>query len=143
LAPAKDSLGLRALTVSPVGVVRPTLARQAVQLTPDCRCTIGPSILNFQTNQLWWSMPSIWYTVSSSRSLASSPPNPSKWIYRQESNCDRWWLFGIGIRLFNRLPRTIQSLRKDRISFKNNLFSYLMNNSFCTVDTFLEHTINN
>jgi hypothetical protein len=41
-----------------------------------------------------------------------------------------------GIRLFNRLPRTIQSLRKDRNSFKNNLFSYLMNNSFYTVDDF-------
>jgi hypothetical protein len=38
-----------------------------------------------------------------------------------------------GIRLFNRLPRTIQSLSKNRISFKNNLFSYLMNNSFYTV----------
>jgi hypothetical protein len=45
-----------------------------------------------------------------------------------------------GIRLFNRFPRVrlrtkdhgvcffIQSLSKDRISFKNNLFSYLMNN---------------
>jgi hypothetical protein len=48
-----------------------------------------------------------------------------------------------GIKLFNRLPRTIQSLRKDRISFKKNLFSYLMNNSFYTVDEFLEHTVNN
>jgi hypothetical protein len=48
-----------------------------------------------------------------------------------------------GIRLFNRLPRTIQSRRKDRIGFKNNLFSYLMNNSFYTVDEFLEHKVNN
>jgi hypothetical protein len=47
-----------------------------------------------------------------------------------------------GIRLFNRLPMTIQSLRKDRISFKNNFF-YHMNNSFYTVDAFLEYTINN
>jgi hypothetical protein len=48
-----------------------------------------------------------------------------------------------GIRLFNRLPKIIQSLRKDRISFKNNLFSYLMNNSFYTADEFLKHTVNN
>jgi hypothetical protein len=41
-----------------------------------------------------------------------------------------------GIRLFNRVPATIQSLRKDRMSFKNNLFSYLMNNSFYTVAEF-------
>jgi hypothetical protein len=47
-----------------------------------------------------------------------------------------------GTWLFNRLPKIIQSLRKDRISFKNNLFSYLMNNSFYTVDEFLEHTVN-
>jgi hypothetical protein len=32
-----------------------------------------------------------------------------------------------GTRLFNKLPRTIQSLRKERINFKNNLISYLMN----------------
>jgi hypothetical protein len=48
-----------------------------------------------------------------------------------------------GIRLFNSLPRTIQSLRNDRTSFKNHLFSYLMNNSFYTVAEFLEHTVNN
>jgi hypothetical protein len=48
-----------------------------------------------------------------------------------------------GIRLINRVPKIIQSLRKDRISFKNNLFSNLMNNSFYTVDEFLEHTVNN
>jgi hypothetical protein len=48
-----------------------------------------------------------------------------------------------GVRLFNRLPMTIQSLRKDRISFKNNLFLYIMNNSLYTVDEFLEYTMNN
>jgi hypothetical protein len=48
-----------------------------------------------------------------------------------------------GIRLFNRLPMTIQSLRKDRISFKNKLFLYLMNNSFYAVAEFLEFTMNN
>jgi hypothetical protein len=48
-----------------------------------------------------------------------------------------------GIRLFNSLPRTIQSLKNDRISFKNNLSSYLMKNSFYTVAAFLEHTVNN
>jgi hypothetical protein len=47
-----------------------------------------------------------------------------------------------GIRLFKRLPMTIQSLRKDRISFKNKLFLYLMNNSFYTVAEFLEYTMN-
>jgi hypothetical protein len=41
-----------------------------------------------------------------------------------------------GIRLFNRLPMTIQSLRKDRIIFKNKLFLCLMNNSFYTVAEF-------
>jgi hypothetical protein len=48
-----------------------------------------------------------------------------------------------GIRLFNSLPGTIQSLRYDRVHFKNNLFSYLMTNSFYTVAEFLEHTVNN
>jgi hypothetical protein len=48
-----------------------------------------------------------------------------------------------GIRLFNSLPRTIQNLRNDRISFKNNLSPYLMKNSFYTVSEFLEHTVNN
>jgi hypothetical protein len=38
---------------------------------------------------------------------------------------------------------TIKSLRKDIISFKNNLVSYLMNNSFYTVAEFLEYTVNN
>jgi hypothetical protein len=38
-----------------------------------------------------------------------------------------------GIRLFNRLFMTIQSLRKDGISFKNNLVSYLMSNSIFTI----------
>jgi hypothetical protein len=48
-----------------------------------------------------------------------------------------------GIRLFNSLPGTIQSLRNDRAHFKNNLLSYLMTNSFYTVAEFLEHTANN
>jgi hypothetical protein len=48
-----------------------------------------------------------------------------------------------GIRLFNSLPGTIQSLRNDRVRFKNNLLSYLMANSFYTVAEFLEHTVNN
>jgi hypothetical protein len=48
-----------------------------------------------------------------------------------------------GIRLFNKLPTTIQSLRKERISFKNNLVSYLMNKSFYTAAEFLEYTANN
>jgi hypothetical protein len=48
-----------------------------------------------------------------------------------------------GIRLFNSLPGTIQSLRNDRVRFKNNLLSYLMTNSFYTVAEFLEHTVNN
>jgi hypothetical protein len=47
-----------------------------------------------------------------------------------------------GIRLFNRLPMTIQSLRKDRINFKNKLLLYLVNNSFYTFDEFLEYTMN-
>jgi hypothetical protein len=34
------------------------------------------------------------------------------------------------IELFNRLPKTIQSFKEDRISFKMNLFLYLMNNYF-------------
>jgi hypothetical protein len=37
------------------------------------------------------------------------------------------------IKLFNRLPKTIQSLKKDKISFRNKLILYLMNNSFYTV----------
>jgi hypothetical protein len=45
-----------------------------------------------------------------------------------------------GTRLFNRLPMTIQSVRKGRISFKNKLISYLMSNSLYTVAEFLEHT---
>jgi uncharacterized sodium:solute symporter family permease YidK len=41
------------------------------------------------------------------------------------------------------LPITIKNLKKDRISFKNNLVSYLLNNSFYTVAEFLEHKLNN
>jgi hypothetical protein len=48
-----------------------------------------------------------------------------------------------GIRLFNSSPGTIQSLRNDRVRFKNNLLSYLMANSFYTVAEFLAHTANN
>jgi hypothetical protein len=47
------------------------------------------------------------------------------------------------IRLFNRMPMTIQNLTKDRISFKNKLFLYLMNNLLYTVAEFLEYTMNN
>jgi hypothetical protein len=48
-----------------------------------------------------------------------------------------------GIRLFNSFPGTIQILKNDRISFKNNLSSYLMKYSFYTVAEFLEHAVNN
>jgi hypothetical protein len=48
-----------------------------------------------------------------------------------------------GIRLFNSLPGTIQSLRNNRVRFKSNLLSYLMANSFYTVAEFLEHRVNN
>jgi hypothetical protein len=48
-----------------------------------------------------------------------------------------------GIKLFNSLPGTIQSLRNDRVRFKNNLLSYSMTNSFHTAAEFLEHTVNN
>jgi hypothetical protein len=48
-----------------------------------------------------------------------------------------------GIRLLNSLPGTNQSLRNDRVCFKNNLLSYLMANSFYTVAEFLEHIVNN
>jgi hypothetical protein len=48
----------------------------------------------------------------------------------------------VRIRLFNGLPMTIPSLRKDIISFKNNLFSYLINNSFYTAAELLQHTAN-
>jgi hypothetical protein len=41
-----------------------------------------------------------------------------------------------GIRLFNSLPGTIQSLRNDRVRFKNNLRTHLMTNSFYTVAEF-------
>jgi hypothetical protein len=47
------------------------------------------------------------------------------------------------IKLFNRLPKTIQSFKEDRISFKMNLFLYLMNNSFYTVPEFVEYNVNN
>jgi hypothetical protein len=40
------------------------------------------------------------------------------------------------------LPMTSKSLRKDRISFKNNFISYLMNNSSHTVPEFFEYTVN-
>jgi hypothetical protein len=54
----------------------------------------------------------------------------------------KYWALS-DIRLFNRLPMPIRSLRKDRISFKNNLVSYLMNNSFYADAEFLERTANN
>jgi hypothetical protein len=47
------------------------------------------------------------------------------------------------IKLLNRLPKTIQSLKEVRISFKMNLFLYFMNNSSYTVPEFVEHNINN
>jgi hypothetical protein len=48
-----------------------------------------------------------------------------------------------GFRLFNSFSGTIESLRNDRVHFKNNLLSYLMANSFYTVAEFLEHRVNN
>jgi hypothetical protein len=37
------------------------------------------------------------------------------------------------IKLFNRLPKRIQSLKEDGMSFRNKLSSYLMSNSFYTI----------
>jgi hypothetical protein len=36
----------------------------------------------------------------------------------------------VAIKLFNRLPKIIQSLKEDRMRFRNKLSSYLMSNSF-------------
>jgi hypothetical protein len=47
------------------------------------------------------------------------------------------------IKLFNRLPKPIQSLKEDKISFRNKLTLYLMNNSFYTVSEYVEHNLNN
>jgi hypothetical protein len=47
------------------------------------------------------------------------------------------------IKLFNRLPKIIQSLKEDRMSFRNKLSSYLMSNSFYTVSEYLECNLNN
>jgi hypothetical protein len=46
---------------------------------------------------------------------------------------------GTMYKLCNRLPITIQSLKEDRISFKNKLSLYLMNNSFHTVSKYVEY----
>jgi hypothetical protein len=64
-------------------------------------------------------------------------------LYLPTSNLFQKGTMCTGTRLFNSLLRTIQSLRKDRISFKNNLISYLMNNLFYAVAEYLEHTANN
>jgi hypothetical protein len=45
-----------------------------------------------------------------------------------------------GIKLFNSLPSTIQSLRNNRDHVKNSLHTYLISNSFYTVTEFLEHS---
>jgi hypothetical protein len=47
------------------------------------------------------------------------------------------------IKLFNRLPKIIQSLKEDRMSFRTKLSSYLMSNSFYTVSEYLECNLNN
>jgi hypothetical protein len=47
-----------------------------------------------------------------------------------------------GIRLFNSLPGTIESLRNYRVHCKNNLRSYLMTNSFYTVAQCLVRAVN-
>jgi hypothetical protein len=47
------------------------------------------------------------------------------------------------IKLFNRLPKIIQSLKEDRTSFRKEVTSYLMNNAFYTVSEYLECNLNN
>jgi hypothetical protein len=47
------------------------------------------------------------------------------------------------IKLFNRLPKIIQSIKEDRTSFRKELTSYLMNNAFYTVSEYLECNLNN
>jgi hypothetical protein len=47
------------------------------------------------------------------------------------------------IKLFNRLLKIIQSLKEERMSFRNKLSSYLMSNSFYTVSEYLECNLNN
>jgi hypothetical protein len=49
----------------------------------------------------------------------------------------------VAIKLFNRLPKIIQSLKEDRMSFRNKLSSYLMSTSFYTVSEYLECKLNN
>jgi hypothetical protein len=47
-----------------------------------------------------------------------------------------------GIKLFNSLPSTVQSLRNDSARFKNKLRTYLVTNSFYSVAELLEHAVN-
>jgi hypothetical protein len=74
------------------------------------------------------------------------------WIQEIESNYTRQTrnrsVFQKGtrftaIKLFKRLPKTSQSLKEDKISFRNKRTLYFMNNSFYTVSEFVEHNINN
>jgi hypothetical protein len=44
---------------------------------------------------------------------------------------------------YSEKTKTIQSLKEDKISFRNKLILYLMNNSFYIVSEFVEHNLNN
>jgi hypothetical protein len=48
-----------------------------------------------------------------------------------------------GIKIFNSLPKSILNHRNDRKTFKNELYRYLLNNSFYSVKEFLEFSRDN
>jgi hypothetical protein len=48
-----------------------------------------------------------------------------------------------GIKIYNSLPNSILNHRNDRKQFKNELYRYLLNNSFHSVKEFLEFSRDN
>jgi len=48
-----------------------------------------------------------------------------------------------GIKIYNSLPSNVLNLKNDRKQFKNELYRYLLNNSFYSVKEFLEFSSDN
>jgi hypothetical protein len=59
-------------------------------------------------------------------------PTVNLFVFRKGIACS-------GIRVFNSLASNIQHLRNDRARFKTKLGTYLITNSFYSVNEFLEH----
>jgi hypothetical protein len=48
----------------------------------------------------------------------------------------------MGVKIFNHLPIEIKSMSNDTKSFKSKLTTFLLQNSFCTIDEYFELKLN-